>query len=117
MINATVDPPWLDSRLVRTLVRMSLAGPGARPERLSSNGWVADGPITPSTDTSASSIGNSERTPKYVSAAAHVVSWSSPNCLNVRLRIDGQASFGRSVGWSGLSSRLNFRDDLESSVA
>ena len=29
MISATVEPPWLDSRLVRTFVRMSLAGPGA----------------------------------------------------------------------------------------
>ena len=64
MISATVEPPWLDSRLVRTLVRMSFAGPGATLDRLSSSGWVADGPITPSTDTSASSIGNSESTPK-----------------------------------------------------
>src|SRR3954466_7638980 len=98
MISATVEPPWLDSRLVRTLVRMSLAGPGATELRLSSSGCVADGPITPSTETSASIIGNSESTPKYVSAAAHVVNWSSLNCLSVRLRIDGQDCFGRSVG-------------------
>ena len=64
MISATVEPPLLDSRLVRTFVRMSLAGPGATLERLSSSGCVADGPITPSTETSASSIGNSESTPK-----------------------------------------------------
>ena len=64
MISAIVEPPWLASRLVRTLVRMSLAGPGATVLRLSSSGCVADGPITPSTDTSASSIGNSDRTPK-----------------------------------------------------
>ena len=64
MISATSDPPWFCSRLVRTLVRMSFAGPGATVLRLSSSGCVADGPITPSTDTSASSIGNSERMPK-----------------------------------------------------
>src|SRR3954452_3113596 len=103
MISATVEPPLLFSRLLRTLVRMSLAGPGATELRLSSSGWVAEGPITPSTETSASSIGNSERIPKYVSAAAQVVSWSSPNCLNVRLRIVGQESLGMSVGWSGAS--------------
>ncbi len=64
MISATVEPPWLDSRLVRTLVRISLAGPGATVLSWSSSGCVAEGPITPSTETSASIIGNSERTPK-----------------------------------------------------
>src|SRR3954452_2526354 len=100
MIRAIVEPLLLDCRLVRTLVRMSLAGPGATALRLSIKGCVADGPITPSTETSASSIGNSESTPKYVSAAAQVVSLSSPNCLNVRLRIGHQDSLGRSVGLS-----------------
>jgi hypothetical protein len=105
MISAIVEPPLLDWMLVRTFVRMSFAGPGATDPRLSSRGWVAEGPITPSTETSASSIGNSERIPKYVSAAAQVVSLSSPNCLNVRLRIVGQESLGMSVGCSGESSR------------
>src|SRR3954465_4212650 len=100
MISAIVEPLLLDCRLVRTFGRISLAGPGATEERLSSSGWVADGPITPSTETSASSIGNSESTPKYVSAAAQVVSLSSPNCLNARLRIGPQDSLGRSVGLS-----------------
>ena len=64
MISATVEPPWFCSRLVRTLVRMSLAGPGATVPSWSSSGWVADGPITPRTDTSARIIGNSDSTPK-----------------------------------------------------
>ena len=64
MISATVEPPWLDSRLVRTFVRMSFAGPGATEPSWSSSGCVADGPITPSTETSARIIGNSDSTPK-----------------------------------------------------
>src|SRR3954469_8784326 len=111
MMSATVEPPLLDCRLVRTFVRMSLAGPGATVARLSIRGWMADGPMTPSTETSASSIGNSERMPKYVSAAAHVVSLSSPNCLNVRFRIVGQESLGMSVGESGeLPDRFPFEE-------
>ena len=63
-MTATPAAPWLclqvrDARCVR----MSLAGPGATELRLSSSGWVADWPISPSTETSASSIGKIDSTP------------------------------------------------------
>ena len=39
------------------LVKMSFAGPGATLPRLSISGWVADSPISPSTETSTISAG------------------------------------------------------------
>ena len=45
------------------LVRMSLAGPGATCDTLSSNGCVADGPISPRIETSAMIAGKIARMP------------------------------------------------------
>jgi hypothetical protein len=61
MISASVDAPCADSRPLSAWVRMSFAGPGATVERLSISGCVADGPITPRIETSASSAGKIER--------------------------------------------------------
>ena len=61
--NMTPAEPRLFCRFWMVLVRMSLAGPGATCETLSSSGCVADGPISPRIETNAMMAGKIARMP------------------------------------------------------
>ena len=53
----TPAAPWLPWMFLIALVKMSFAGPGATLPRLSIRGWVAESPISPSTETITISAG------------------------------------------------------------
>src|ERR1044072_4436906 len=101
--NATTDAlpaPW---RFLIALVKISCAGPGATSWRFSSREFVTDSPSRPRTETSTSSAGKMESTPKYVSAAAQTPSLSALNALTVRLNASVQDLPESSVTPAGAS--------------